>query len=61
MMEFREGEVAKKLEIFNPGKSKGPDNVHPRVLKETHDVISKPLTAIFNKSLTTGTPSLTTV
>ncbi|KAF2348737.1 Reverse transcriptase domain [Trinorchestia longiramus] len=47
-------EVAKELSILNPYKSTGPDGFGPRILKETAEVISEPLTNIFNRSLETG-------
>ena len=40
-----------KLKI---NKSPGPDQLHPRILYETRDVITYPLFLIFNKSLETG-------
>ena len=36
------------------GKSSGPDNLHPRVLKEFADQLCEPLAKIFNMSLTEG-------
>ena len=44
-------DVVKKLIKLNPCKSPGPDSIHPRVMKETAEVVSHPLTIIFNKSL----------
>ena len=46
--------VKKKLTKLNPNKAPGPDKIHPRVLKETADVISSPLSVIFHKSLSEG-------
>ena len=43
--------VVKKLKELNPGKSSGPDCVHPRILKELSEVACEPLTCIFNASL----------
>ena len=44
----------KKLSKLNPNKAPGPDKIHPRVLEETADVISSPLSVIFLKSLSEG-------
>ena len=48
-------DVAKRLRSLNPGKSCGPDDIHPRILKELADEISLPLTHIFSLSLETST------
>ncbi|ELU16052.1 hypothetical protein CAPTEDRAFT_199844 [Capitella teleta] len=37
-----EAEVEKKLKKLKPGKSPGPDYMHPRILKKTASQISKP-------------------
>ncbi|KAF2347338.1 Reverse transcriptase domain [Trinorchestia longiramus] len=47
-------EVEKQFSILNPCKSTGPDGLGPRILKETAEVKSEPLTNIFNRSLETG-------
>ncbi len=47
-------EVKKQLEELNPTKSPGPDNMHPRILKELCPVISEPLAMIMTKSLNEG-------
>ena len=54
-IEINEEIVIKKLSKLKIGKSPGPDNIHPRVLKELKNVIVTPLTLIFKKSLETGT------
>ena len=46
--------VRKKLENLNPNKSPGIDCIPARVLRETAEISSHPLTIIFNKSLSTG-------
>ena len=43
--------VRKKLLLLKNGKSAGPDNFHPRVLKELADHISGPLARLFEISL----------
>ncbi|KAF2348222.1 Reverse transcriptase domain [Trinorchestia longiramus] len=51
---FAVEEVEKHLSILNLCKSTGPDGLNLRILKETAEVISEPLTNIFNRSLETG-------
>ena len=53
-IDITEEEVLKKIMKLNPSKPLGPDCLRPRMLKETADVIAKPLTIIFNKSLKEG-------
>ena len=43
--------MKKRLESLNEHKSPGPDGLHPRVLKELSNEISKPLAIIMQKSL----------
>ena len=47
--------MKKKLDKLRTDKSCGPDGVHPLVLKKLSPTLSKPLSKIFNISLTTGT------
>ena len=51
-LQITEAMVKKKLGGLNPNKSAGPDGLHPRVLSELSEVISKPLATIMQKSLT---------
>ena len=53
-VEFDEEAIAKKLKSLDPSKSKGPDNIHPRVLKELHAQLAKPFKALFQKSMHSG-------
>ena len=47
--------VKKILLGLNPTKSCGPDECHPRMLKETADILSGPIPQLFTKSLQSGT------
>ena len=47
--------VNKILLGWNPTKSCGPDKYHPRMLKETADILSGPVHQLFTKSLQSGT------
>ena len=42
------------LKSLNPSKSIGPDGIHPRILKETSDILAFPLHLIFRSSLQHG-------
>ena len=46
-----EAAVNNKLMGLNPSKSPGEDGIHPRILKELHNSLSKPLTILFNRSI----------
>ena len=48
---INENNVEKAVAALKPGKSQGPDLIHPKFLKETKDYIIQPLTTIFQKSL----------
>ncbi|CAM4651613.1 unnamed protein product, partial [Lepidochelys olivacea] len=47
-------EVEEKLKQFNGTKSGGPDNLHPRILKELAHEIASPLARFFNESVNSG-------
>jgi len=53
-IDFSQQLVEARLANLNTSKSVGPDNVHPRVLKELKGVISLPLSIIFRTSYATG-------
>ena len=46
--------VSKAIGRLKSSKSQGPDNIYPKLLKETQSVIKKPLQIVFEKSLTEG-------
>ena len=43
-------DLQKKLTSLNPNESPGPDRLHPRILKELHSVLDKPL-AILDQNI----------
>ena len=47
-------EVGKLLERINPYSVIGPDDIHPRILKEAADILALPLFSLFTDSLLTG-------
>jgi hypothetical protein len=53
-MVVTEEQVRKALSTINEFKSPGPDGFHPKCLKELCNVLSKPISYLFNISLTTG-------
>jgi len=46
-------DVLRRLQKLDTNKSPGPDNLHPRLLKETAAIIAEPLRRNFQTSLTT--------
>ena len=51
---FTIDQVEKLLKGVDEGKTKGADNIHPKLVKETTGQIAAPLTYIFQKSLDMG-------
>ena len=52
-IEITETDVMDQLNLLDINKAYGPDGVPPRILKEAKNIISKPLSKLFNKSLQT--------
>ena len=53
-IDVTEEDIKCALKSLNVNKSKGPDGIHPRVLKELADQIASPLCKIFNRSIKEG-------
>ena len=49
-----EPQMVKALQSLKVDKSPGPDGLHPRVLREVAVEIARPLTALFNATITQG-------
>ena len=49
-----QNQVIKKINELKADKAFGPAEIHPKLLKELVDIVSRPLTIIFNKSLEEG-------
>jgi hypothetical protein len=52
---FTQEKVLKKLQNLRSDSAPGPDNIHPRILKELRYELVKPLYMLFTKSLYTET------
>ena len=52
-LEEGKGKISKIINL-KPDKSQGPDGIHPRILKETNQVVKLPREKIFRKSLDEG-------
>ena len=50
-MSIPEKTVLGKLKTINVNKSIGPDDIHPRILFELADLLSAPITTLFNRSI----------
>ena len=48
---FTEEQVSKAIDHIKASKSQGPDNIHPKLIKETKSAIKKTLKILFTKSL----------
>jgi hypothetical protein len=51
---FKESEILKLLQNLDVNKSRVPDGLHPKMLKELSATISKPITIISNSSMCQG-------
>ena len=54
-IEFTKPDLNKRLHKLNVSKSPGPDQLHPRILRECANIIDEPLTILFKESYRTGT------
>ena len=54
VLEFSVEDVRKQLKHLKPNKSPGPDQIHPRLLRECADQIARPLWILFRESIDTG-------
>ena len=53
-IEITQDDMYRALRKLNPSKSPGPDQLHPRILKELSQELSYPLFKLFNRSLKEG-------
>ena len=50
-IQISEKDIMKRLHKLKTNKSAGPDSIHPRLLKELSNELTKPLALLFKKSL----------
>lgn len=53
-IEVCEEQVTRILKNLQPDKSAGPDGIHPLLLRNVAEQISRPLTILYNKSINSG-------
>ena len=53
-LEINPSSIEKNLSKLNTSKSAGPDEIHPRILKEVSTELSRPLAKLYKKSLQCG-------
>ena len=53
-IELGDKEMLDKLQKLKTNKAAGPDGIFPRLLKESSEIIFKPLASILRQSLETG-------
>ena len=53
-LKLTETQVSDKLKNLDPSKSPGIDAIHPKLLKECHQELAKPICKLFNESLASG-------
>jgi len=51
---FDADSIEKKLNSLKVNKSPGPDQLHPRLLKETSGILKFPLQKLFSRCMDTG-------
>ena len=50
-IDINETNIAKAIDKLKASKSQGPDQIHPKLIKECKDPLIKPLQIIFKKSM----------
>lgn len=54
MINFRDNKVQEQLNKLNIYQSTGPGDLHSRILINLFEIISSPMTFIFNRSMVAG-------